>query len=176
MAVLTTHPLLLKTDPDIYIPMLQVLTSDYANQVLKLIRASVSSIDILSYVVNFNLYKKSDKVNLIYLELKKSVSSHKIVRVILDFPRLHKSNYHCNKFSTRRFKEAGIDVRFLSSGDTQHAKLIIFDGLTSVFGSHNLTSRSVVNRYDISLVVDDLTLVKFFSSYFNSLWETSIEL
>ncbi len=156
--------------------MLQLLTSDYANQVLKLIKTSSSSIDILSYVVNFNLYKKSDKANLIYLELKNFVRSYGSVHFILDQPKLHKPNYHCNKFSTRRFKEANFNVRSLNSGDTQHAKLFIFDKQFCVTGSHNLTSRSVTNRYDISLLFDDLSLVKYLCDYFNGLWENSIEM
>lgn len=155
--------------------MLQVLTSDYAHHVLRLLRSAVHTVSILSYVVNFNLYKRSDYVNLIYLELKQFVRSYGSVRIILDPPKFYKPNYHCNRFAARRFNEAGIDVRFLVSGSSQHAKLIVIDGLVAVFGSHNLTTRSVLNRYDISVISDDVRLVHFFSTYFNDLWQGSVE-
>jgi len=155
--------------------MLQVLTSDYYHHVLRFIRASTSTIDILCYVSNFNLYKKSDKANLIYLALKNFCTPQTPVRFILDHPRLYKSNYHCNLFSTRRFKEAGFSVRYLHTGSTQHSKLILFDNKFAVTGSHNLTTRSVVNRYDISILIDAPCLVSFFTTYFDSLWQDSID-
>jgi len=155
--------------------MLQVLTSDYYHHVLSLIRSSSKSIDLLCYVSNFNLYKKSDKANLIYIALKHFSLSGRPVRIILDLPRAHKSNYHCNMFSTRRFKESGFSVRYLHTGSTQHAKLILFDNKLAVTGSHNLTTRSVVNRYDISLLLDDSVLILFFVKYFESLWQDSID-
>lgn len=155
--------------------MLNIVTSKYGHEVLKLIRISKSSIDILSYIINFNMYKKSDKANLIYLELKKAVSSQKKVRIILDFPKLHKPNYHPNMFFTRRFKEIGINLRYLHSGTTQHAKLLIFDNKIAVTGSHNLTTMSVVSRHDISLLIDETSLVKTLIDYFAGIWENSIE-
>lgn len=155
--------------------MIQVLTSGYAYEIIKLARMARRSIDVLCYIFNCNLYKKSDKANLIFLELKKSVSSHKKVRFILDFPRIHKPNYHPNMFFTRRFKEIGIDLRYFHSGTTQHAKLLIFDNKIAVTGSHNLTSRSVVSDNDISLLISDPTLVKTLIDYFSGIWENSIE-
>jgi len=156
--------------------MFEVLTSNYASEVLKLIAASQTSLDVLSYVVNFNLYKRSDKANLIFCALKSFAGAGGSVRFILDFPKLYKPNYHCNKFSSRRFKEAGFAVRFLHSGSTQHAKLILSDSSISIFGSHNLTSRSVLNRYDVSLLSDNIKLSDFFSSYYSELWQSSVEL
>jgi len=155
--------------------MLRILTSDYAYCILGLIRSSGSSIDILSYIVNCNLYKKSDKANLIYLELKKFWAPEKPVRVILDYPKVHKPNYHPNKFFTRRFKESGFDVRYLHSGTTQHAKLLIFDNKIAVAGSHNLTSRSVVSMYDLSFLIDDPVVVTSLICYYKSIWESSLE-
>jgi len=155
--------------------MLQVLTSDYARHLITLIRSSKSSIDVLSYIFNCNLYKKSDKANLIFIELKKFVTQGKKIRVVFDYPRLHKPNYNPVKFFTRRFKEAGFYVRYLHSGTTQHAKLLIFDSKLAVSGSHNLTTRSVVSPHDISLTIDDPTLLSTLVLYYNSVWESSIE-
>jgi len=154
--------------------MFRLLTSDYAYCLMDLIRSSISSIDVLSYIVNFNLYKKSDKANLIYLELKKFCGPQKPVRFILDYPRPHKPNYSPNKFFTRRFNEAGFDLRYLHSSTTQHAKLLIFDNKIAVTGSHNLTSRAVVSRHDVSLVFDDPVVLKSLICYYNSIWQSSI--
>jgi len=155
--------------------MLQVLTSDYARHVIGQIRSCGSTIDILAYLVNCNLYKKSDKANLIYLELKKSFTQGKDVRIVFDYPKLHKPNYNPVKFFTRRFKESGFDVRYLHSGQTQHAKLLIFDNKFAVFGSHNLTTRSVVSHHDISMISDDPGLLSTLVLYYNSIWSSSIE-
>ncbi|MBA7703322.1 hypothetical protein ES703_112104 [subsurface metagenome] len=155
--------------------MIKVLTSDYAYHVLSRLVSVSSSVDILSYVVNFNLNKRSDKANLIFTALKRLSAARIPIRIVLDSPRLHRSNYHCNKFSTRRFKEAGFSVRFLHSGDTQHAKLFLLDRATAITGSHNLTSRSVLNLTYISLLLDDPPLVQYFCSFFDHVWSTSQE-
>lgn len=154
--------------------MLQVLTSTYAHTLLSLLGQARSSVDILAYVVNFNLYKKSDKAHLIFLALKKISSAHLPVRFILDSPRIHKPNYHCNQFCTRRFKESGFLVRYLHSGSTQHAKLIIIDNRLVITGSHNLTTHSVVNKYDISLLIDTPEIVEYLRDYFDEVWSTSL--
>lgn len=156
--------------------MIQVLTSDYAQQILRLISSSSDSIDVLSYVINFNIHKRSDKSNLIFSALRNFQASKGAVRFILDFPRKHKPNYHSNRFVSRRFKESNFSVRFLHSGSTQHSKLFIFDHFKVITGSHNLTPSSVINRYDISLLLDKPSIVKFFTSFFNNLWSSSIEL
>lgn len=155
--------------------MLKPLTHDYAYTLLDLIRHTTKSIDILSYVVKFNMYKKSDKALLIFLALKSFPGNPHNIRIILDYPKPSKPNYHCNRFSVRRFNEANFNVRYLNSGDTQHAKLIILDQKAAIFGSHNFTTKSVISSYDISLLLDDPDLLSYFTNYFDRLWETSIK-
>lgn len=155
--------------------MLRILTSDYARELMGQIRACRSTVDILCYIFNCNLYKKSDRANLIFIELKKFASHGKGVRVVFDYPKLHKPNYNANKFFTRRFKEAGFDIRYLHSATTQHAKLLIFDSKFVVFGSHNLTSKSVGSPHDISLISDRPELVSTLVAYYKSIWSSSIE-
>jgi len=156
--------------------MIKILTHDYAYTLLDLIRHATKSIDILAYVTKFNMKKKSDKALLIFLALKSFPGNPRDIRIILDYPKQYKPNYLCNLFSTRRFKEASFNVRYLHSGNTQHAKLIIFDrNIAAVVGSHNLTTKSVINPYDISLLLDDPDLLSSLVSYFNRLWENSIE-
>lgn len=155
--------------------MLKLLTSDYAEKVLQFTSGAKSTIDILCYIVNFNLYKKSDKANLIFLELKKSVTLGRQVRFLLDFPRIHKPNYHPIKFFTRRFKEAGFLSRYLHSGQTQHAKLIIFDSEVAIMGSHNLTTKSVISEHDLSILLDDNQIMYDLLEFFHLNWLKSIE-
>lgn len=155
--------------------MLQVLTSNYAYALLDQIRKTSKSIDILAYVVKFNMYKKSDKALLIFNALKSYHGDPQDIRIILDYPRPYKPNYHCNSFSVRRFKEAHFSIRYLHSDTTQHAKLFILDGRIIIFGSHNFTTKSVISEYDISLLLDVPNLVSYFSSYFARLWDKSIE-
>lgn len=155
--------------------MIKILTHDYAYTVLDLIRHATKSIDILAYVTKFNMKKKSDKALLIFLALKSFPGNPQDIRIILDYPRPHKPNYYANLFSTRRFKEANFNVRYLHSGSTQHAKLIIFNKSAAVLGSHNLTTKSVISPYDISLLLDDPGLLSFLSNYFDRLWQNSIE-
>jgi len=154
--------------------MLQPLTSDYAYTLLDLIRHASKSIDILTYVAKFNMYKKSDKALLIFLALKSFSGNPSNIRIILDFPKPYKPNYAPNRFSTRRFKEANFNVRYLNSGSTQHAKLFIVDSKLAIFGSHNFTTKSVISTYDLSLLLDDHDLLSYLISYFNRLWDNSV--
>jgi phosphatidylserine/phosphatidylglycerophosphate/cardiolipin synthase-like enzyme len=153
----------------------QFFTSDYGFQILSLIRNSTSSIDVLCYVSKFVMDKRSDGAFLIFDALRSFHSLALPVRFILDYPRVHKANYHCNQFSKRRFVESGFLVRYVHSGETQHAKLVIFDHKIAVFGSHNLTPHSVRNRFDISLCLDDPALVLFLVKYYDHLWSKSVE-
>jgi len=155
--------------------LLKPLTHDYAYTVLDMIRHASTSIDILAYVTKFNMYKKSDKALLIFLALKSFPGNPNDIRIILDYPKPYKSNYATNRFSTRRFKEANFNVRYLHSGSTQHAKLIILDQKSAIFGSHNLTTKSVISPYDISLLLDDPDLLSYFMTYFDRLWDNSVE-
>lgn len=155
--------------------VLKPLTHDYAYTVLDLLHHTTSSIDILAYVSKFNMKKKSDKALLIFLALKNYPGDPHNIRIILDYPQLYKPNYHCNRFSTRRFQEANFNVRYLHSGSTQHAKLMIFDRAAAIVGSHNLTTKSVISPFDISLLLDDPGLLSFLMSYFDRLWQNSIE-
>lgn len=155
--------------------MIQVLTADYAHHILALLREATTTVDVLCYVTNFNPYKRSDNANLIYQALKKFQARGGSVKIVLDSLRKHKTTFHCNKFSSGLFRDAGFDVRWLQSGDTLHAKVLIFDDKIAVVGSHNLTVRSVINRFDVSFIFKDLPLVKFFRKYFNTIWEMSLE-
>lgn len=155
--------------------MLRPLTHDYAYTLLDMIPHALTSIDILAYVANFNMYKKSDKALLLFLALKNYPGNPKDIRIILDYPHPHKPNRNCNRFSARRFKEVGFSVRFLHSGSTQHAKLWILDHTAAIVGSHNLTTRSVISPHDISLLLDDPGLLSFLTTYFDRLWQNSIE-
>lgn len=152
-----------------------VLTKDYGTNILRLIGSASHSIDFLCYVFKFNAHKRSDKVNLIFSALKNFQHRKGSVRTVIDLPKKHKPNYHPNKFSIRRLHESSIPVRSLITSSTQHAKLFIFDQDIVVFGSHNLTPSSVTNPYDLSLLTDDNSLVKFFTAYFESLFTLSRE-
>ena len=154
---------------------MQFFTADYGFQILSLVRSAAVSIDVLCYVSKFVMDKRSDGAFLIFDSLRSFHSRGLPVRLILDYPRKHKANYFCNQFSKRRFVEAGFDVRYLHSGETQHAKLVVFDSRIAVFGSHNLTPHSVHNRFDISLSIDDPSCVLFLCRYFDNLWDKSVE-
>jgi len=155
--------------------LLKLLTHDYAYTILDLIPHTSTSIDILAYVAKFNMYKKSDKALLIFLALKNYPGKPRDIRIILDYPRRHKPNYHANLFSARRFKEAGFNVRYLRSGSTQHAKLFTFDRTTAVLSTHNWTTKSVINPFDVSLLLNDPDLLYQLNHYYDRVWHLSVE-
>jgi len=155
--------------------MLEILTGNYAYRILGLIHGASKSIRILSYVMNFNMYKRSDKASIIFFALAKFASDKGTVEIVLDYPRAHKPNYNCNKFSSRRLLERGIAIRFLKKGTSQHAKLFLFDSSIAVTGSHNLTRSSVINNYDISVLLDSQKEVATLDDLFTVLWSESIE-
>lgn len=155
--------------------MHKILTADYSHHILTLTSQSLTSIDVLSYVISFNAHRRSDRANLIYTALTAFQRTTGKVKFLMDRPRLHKPNYHPNMFATRRLKESSIAVRYLNTGDTQHAKLFLFDQKLAVLGSHNLTPSSLRNRYDISILLDDPTSLSYLNAYFNSIWQSSIE-
>lgn len=155
--------------------MIQILTSDYCHHVLSLLSSSTSSIDILCYVFTFNVHRRSDRANLIYTALSAFQRTTGTVRFVLDNPKVHKPNYHPNKFATRRLLESSIPVRYPHSGDTQHVKLFIFDKTKAILGSHNLTPSSLRSSLDLSVLLDDPPSLRYLTAYFESIWQSSIE-
>lgn len=155
--------------------MIEILTSNYAQVVLSQIHAASTSIDVLAYVIKFNPWRRSDRANLIIDALKRFNDATHSVRVIMDYPRKYKPNYHTNLFSSRRLKEAGIKTRFFSAGKAQHAKLFLFDGALAIAGSHNLTPSSVTNNLDISFLTNDWPVLQTLQQHFDKLWAEATE-
>ena len=67
-------------------------------------------------------------------------------------------------------KERGVEVRYLPSGRTIHAKLVLVDDQVAVVGSHNWAVNSMKGNFEVSVVVRDGEVVSDLAARFDALW------
>lgn len=153
---------------------MEIITSNYPMFLLSKIKSARSSISVFVYVCRWIPLSRSDGVFLIVEALSNWFSPSRSLRFLYDYPVKHKPNYHANRFSALALRDLGFSVRFLNSRSTQHSKVWIFDNDSIIIGSHNLVPSSVRNPNEVSLFIDNPSVVSFLSSKFNTLWASSV--
>ena len=64
----------------------------------------------------------------------------------------------------------GIKTKKLETKRKVHAKLMIIDNKTAILGSHNYTMGAFTTNYEISIITQDVEVVKRLRQFFNNLW------
>lgn len=128
-----------------------LLTRDYGQYLRQRIIEAKRLIWISNYVTVLNQKRKSDMVFIIFNLLRCKAEAGLDVRLVIDSPRKHATNYHAVKRLIRRATEWKIDLWIVPEKRTCHAKLILIDDELSICGSHNLARSSLTNEYEASI-------------------------
>lgn len=129
-----------------------------ANQLLWLIRAARTSLDVCVFTI------ADDRLS---NELIRAHERGLAVRIVSDGSKSHDLGNDLD-----RFVAAGIPVRIGSGPHYMHHKFAIFDGRVLANGSFNWTRSATLNNQEDLVVMADPTLVAAFAAEFARLWET----
>ena len=67
-------------------------------------------------------------------------------------------------------KENNIDVKIPISKNLIHTKFIIIDDKILVMGSHNFSQSAFTTNFETSMIIDDVSQIAEFVTFFNSIW------
>lgn len=97
-----------------------------------------------------------------------------IIRVLLDESDWAQSITDKNRPAIEFLNSCGIDARFDDPSVTSHAKLVVIDRMLVILGSSNWNARSFQEHEQADVSVEDYTVGKVFSSYFDRLWNNTL--
>lgn len=128
----------------------------------------------MTYVINANNNRVSDPVAHWLRILAKKYDQGVDVRVLTDYPKRNRPNYHCNSYYIRWLHDKGIPVRCLFSAVTMHGKMVVVDTAHLFIGSHNWSPSSLKNPSEVSLQVSDPAVVSDGIDTFLQLWKRGV--
>jgi phosphatidylserine/phosphatidylglycerophosphate/cardiolipin synthase-like enzyme len=147
-----------------------ILGSEYPSTVIQLLRTAKRSIDICAYTWKWYDYRSSDAMQRINYAIIEKARQGLPVRTRFNSESkdhiLTKENTKTAS-ALRRYK---VQTKFDGSPIMSHLKLIIIDQEIAILGSHNLTSRSVSQNNETSIVIFGREAVRAYCGYFEALW------
>lgn len=75
-----------------------------------------------------------------------------------------------NRAAAAWLVQRGVEVRNLGPRRVCHAKVVIVDRRLAVVGSHNWSPSSLMRNFEVSVVIEDESLVRRLVEHFDGLW------
>jgi len=138
----------------------------YGPALRKAITRAKKRIWISIYVASLNFKKRNDIVHILFIVLQQKLKQNIDVRILLDYPRQHKPNYHAGQFLIRRLKQWKFPFWLSPPKITNHAKVILIDDHTAFVGSHNLAKSSIFNPLEMSIETGDPKICREIEEWF----------
>ena len=148
-----------------------LLNESYFEAAHREIESAKESIHLIMYRYLYYKRKSLSYPNRLFADLEAAHKRGVPVRVILDAPKLKympKAGPE-NREVYQRLKDAGIDVKYDSTGTTTHAKVLVVDGRTVILGSHNYTDSGMKYNNEASLLLRDPKIAGELISYFGEI-------
>lgn len=98
------------------------------------------------------------------------------IRVLLNTTRARSGLTKINENAARVLKKHGLLVRTLPDGRCQHAKILLIDGCCGIIGSHNWSPRSLVENFEVAVVISHAGYLQRIREHFDRIWESSKEI
>ena len=145
-----------------YQPEIKALNGrDYAPAIKQLLADSQKSIYIYMYVMSYFPGDDESPVNQLVDALIEAKNRGVEVNVVLELsPPVTEVGAVRNDRVYHHLKQAGVNVRYDTTGITLHSKVVIIDQKIVVIGSHNWTKGSLLHNYETSVVIDSPELAK----------------
>lgn len=155
--------------------MLKLITNDYLDTVLDLVKHSRHEIAICSYLITPPKHRSGYAYNGLFFELLLALQRNVEVRFLCDAGSSSAAVRRSVKEFTLFASTHKIPFRLHSFTSKLHAKFIVVDGLISIVGSHNFTSTATKSPFEISILIDEPSISCDLANYFNHLWDLSNE-
>lgn len=136
-----------------------IIGNEFSEKVIPLIKQSKNTINIVVYSWWWYPDQIGSRIqkfnNAIIDAIKKGVN----VKVMTNNP------HTINILSQNKVKAKKLETKRMV-----HAKLMIIDGKTAILGSHNYTMGAFTTNYEISIIIQEVKVVKRLNQFFNNLW------
>jgi phosphatidylserine/phosphatidylglycerophosphate/cardiolipin synthase-like enzyme len=136
-----------------------IIGAEYPEKVGKLIDTAIFSIDILMFDWRWYKNDPSHPLQIFNQKLVRAVRRGVKVRCITNYAEL-----------VETLNLLGFDAKVWPQSTLLHSKLLIFDKLVIVSGSHNLTGNAFCSNVEISTIINEPALAKSFGDYFENIW------
>ncbi len=140
----------------------------------KLLYNASSSIAYTIFQTSNDCLKPHTKPNIILNTILRQHYKNVNVRILINSTRA-KNIFKPNLSVFEFLSDNGVAVRRSRSGDTVHGKVLIIDSKYLILGSHNLTTRGLMDNYEASCFIHSKNFCKSYLSWFDWLWNRSKE-
>ncbi len=126
----------------------------------------------------FELSKRPDSrglnslVQILYALAAKKV----VVRVLLNTTGRRSRLVKINQAAGRELTAHGLQVRSLPDGRCQHAKILLVDRCLGIIGSHNWSSKSMTDNFEVSVAFYGAGYLEEIIRHYEKIWETARKL
>jgi phosphatidylserine/phosphatidylglycerophosphate/cardiolipin synthase-like enzyme len=142
----------------------------YQTALLSALRKATKNIYISIYVIKSNMNRSGDPVTNLFNILVHKLKQGLEIKILLDYPKKNRPNFHTNRFFMRRFYDAKIPFCLNMGFSTCHGKVISIDQSNLFLGSHNLARRSFSNPLEFSIQTSDKNVISDFDLLFLNFW------
>jgi phosphatidylserine/phosphatidylglycerophosphate/cardiolipin synthase-like enzyme len=151
-----------------------ILRDNYFSTLRIALAEARSEVQVLAYVINFQLYKKHFPSSCLVHSLIDCHAKGLAVNIVLDSSPTYSQNHRANFFTYRRLIEKGLRIRMQQSSHPQHQKLFVIDRRFAFAGSHNITDKSLQSNWELSFFFDDAQTVRDLAALHDSLWYSQL--
>ena len=155
--------------------IIPLFDEDYSNIVTKLVQEAKKKIYITTYKLEPRKGPRAQRINSLISELFNAHLRGVQICILLNFYENHKATSNINWYAARIFQKNGIIIKYPTSGQTLHQKLILIDDVYIIAGSHNLSVQSLAQNIELSFLVQDDSIYKESETRFLKLWEKAKE-
>lgn len=134
------------------------------------------TIDLCTYKFEFSQRTDARELNRLIERLYERVSAGIKIRALLHTTHARTGLTKINEHAAILLKAHGIMVRTLPDNRCQHAKMLLVDRSLAIIGSHNWSPKSLVENFEVSVVIADINLLENINKHFDEIWSKAIEL
>lgn len=116
---------------------------------------------------------RGKEIEKLWLELVKVLSGSVAVRVLINLYDTNIRLGQINGLSARELKRAGAQVKHCPFPQCGHAKLLISDENTLILGSHNLSKHSLIDNFEVSILLREPEHITSATRAFNQAWSVA---
>jgi len=147
-----------------------ILDENYLPAASNMIRNAEQKIFITAFKMQPARTGKNLKLAALYRALELAVQKKVAVKILLNQIWGKNTIGKMNTLTAELLKKKSIDVRTLFYSRTIHAKIIIADDSQMLIGSHNWSTRSLSQNFELSLLVKNELIIKQAQAIFIKLW------
>ena len=138
-----------------------VLNEAYPKAALALMDGAKTSLKLVHFFIN-----KDSAGDLVVASLKAAANRGVKVQVVLEH------SVDDNPGRVTELSAAGVSAKLDEKSIYTHAKLLVADDATALFGSSNFSWSSMNKNNEANLLVTDPTLVKFYADYADAIYSS----